>query len=426
MTTVPVPSAALTVGRQGNYAGAVSRLAAFAADVGASWGLYTLGVALLNAAVKLVTGHSFTLTNHQLVAFIVLTLWEFLYFTYQWAVSGKTLGMAILGLQVVTTQGGPISGRQAVFRTVGLGIHLVPHAGHRVSRHCVPARAARPERLHRRDRRRLRLGCPGGPPALDRPQGRTQPAPRQGSGRYARPCRPRRARHGHRPRRRLGALRCRACPSPRSPGPTPSVAVVTLNRPERMNAMAFDVMIPFRDALREIGNDNAVRVVVITGAGRGFCSGADHENPGAMPNMDGLTLPTIALRSMELLDDVISTIRRLHQPVIAAVNGAAIGGGLLPRPGRRHQNRLGRGLLPGGGHQQRPDGRRTRTELPPAPVGGAVQGGRDHADRVATSTPSEADRIGLVSRVVSPGRAACRPASNWPTGSTAGAGRASS
>jgi enoyl-CoA hydratase len=94
-----------------------------------------------------------------------------------------------------------------------------------------------------------------------------------------------------------------------------------------MNAMAFDVMIPFRDALREIGDDNDVRVVIITGAGRGFCSGADHENPGTMPNMDGLTLPTIALRSMELLDDVISTMRRLHQPVIAAVNGAAIGGG---------------------------------------------------------------------------------------------------
>jgi len=125
VTTVPVPSAALTVGRQGNYAGAISRLAAFAADVGASWGLYTLGVALLNAALKLVSGHSFTLSNHQLPAFIVLTLWEFLYFTYQWAVSGKTLGMAILGLQVVTRQGAPISGRQAVFRTVGLGLTLL-------------------------------------------------------------------------------------------------------------------------------------------------------------------------------------------------------------------------------------------------------------------------------------------------------------
>jgi uncharacterized RDD family membrane protein YckC len=124
VTTVPVPSADRTVGRQGNYAGAVSRLAAFAADVGASWGIYTLGVALLNAAVKLVTGHSFTLSNYQLAAFITLTVWEFLYFSYQWAVSGKTLGMAVLGLQVVTAQGAPVSGRQAVFRTLGLGFTL--------------------------------------------------------------------------------------------------------------------------------------------------------------------------------------------------------------------------------------------------------------------------------------------------------------
>jgi enoyl-CoA hydratase len=109
--------------------------------------------------------------------------------------------------------------------------------------------------------------------------------------------------------------------------PHPGVAVVTLNRPERMNAMAFDVMIPFRDSLRALGDDNDSRVIVITGAGRGFSSGADHEHPGTIPNLDGLTLPTIALRSMEMLDDVISTIRRLHQPVLAAVNGAAIGGG---------------------------------------------------------------------------------------------------
>jgi enoyl-CoA hydratase len=109
--------------------------------------------------------------------------------------------------------------------------------------------------------------------------------------------------------------------------PHPQVALVTLNRPERMNAMAFDVMLPLRDTLRAIGDDNDVRVVVLTGAGTGFCSGADLEDPGSIPHTEGLTLPTLAMRSMELLDDVISTIRRLHQPVIAAINGAAIGGG---------------------------------------------------------------------------------------------------
>jgi enoyl-CoA hydratase len=110
--------------------------------------------------------------------------------------------------------------------------------------------------------------------------------------------------------------------------PRPHVTLVTLNRPERMNAMAFDVMIPLCEALTDIGRDTGTRVVVLTGAGHGFCSGADLEDPGTIPHIDGLTLPTIALRSMGLLDDVIRTIRKLHQPVISAVNGPAIGGGL--------------------------------------------------------------------------------------------------
>jgi enoyl-CoA hydratase len=110
--------------------------------------------------------------------------------------------------------------------------------------------------------------------------------------------------------------------------PRRNVALVILNRPERMNSMAFDVMVPLKRALREITYDNSVRTVVLTGAGRGFSSGADHKSAGAVPNVDGLTRPTYALRSMEILDDVILALRRLHQPVIAAVNGAAIGGGL--------------------------------------------------------------------------------------------------
>ena len=110
--------------------------------------------------------------------------------------------------------------------------------------------------------------------------------------------------------------------------PRPGIALVTLNRPERMNSMAFDVMIPLRDALAELHHDNDVRVVVLTGAGRGFSSGADHKSAGSVPHVAGLTRPTYALRSMEILDEVILAMRRLHQPIIAAVNGAAIGGGL--------------------------------------------------------------------------------------------------
>ena len=110
--------------------------------------------------------------------------------------------------------------------------------------------------------------------------------------------------------------------------PRPHVALVTLNRPERMNSMAFDVMVPMKTALDELTSDNSVRAIVLTGAGRGFSSGADHKSAGSVPNVDGLTRPTFALRSMEVLDDVILGLRKLHQPVIAAVNGAAIGGGL--------------------------------------------------------------------------------------------------
>lgn len=109
--------------------------------------------------------------------------------------------------------------------------------------------------------------------------------------------------------------------------PRPNVALVTLNRPERMNAMAFDVMVPFCETLEELSHDNDVRVVVITGTGAGFCSGADQTNSGIPPHISGLTPPTIALRAMEILDDVILQLRRMHQPVIGAINGAAIGGG---------------------------------------------------------------------------------------------------
>ncbi|MFD6163013.1 enoyl-CoA hydratase [Nocardia sp. NPDC060256] len=109
--------------------------------------------------------------------------------------------------------------------------------------------------------------------------------------------------------------------------PRPHIALVTLNRPDRMNAMAFDVMIPLREALEDVSADNDIRVVVLTGAGQGFCSGADLQSAGKVPNVEGLTVTSVARRSMDLLNDVMITLRRMNQPVIGAINGAAIGGG---------------------------------------------------------------------------------------------------
>ncbi len=109
--------------------------------------------------------------------------------------------------------------------------------------------------------------------------------------------------------------------------PRKGITQITLNRPDRMNAMAFDVMVPFKEALEEVSFDNSTRVVVVTGAGDGFCSGADLEDPGWLDIFDGLTVPGIARRAMKILDDVIKQIHDMHQPVIGAINGPAIGGG---------------------------------------------------------------------------------------------------
>ena len=94
--------------------------------------------------------------------------------------------------------------------------------------------------------------------------------------------------------------------------PRPRIARVTLNRPERMNAMAFDVMVPLAEALRDINNDNDVRAVVITGAGHGFCSGADMVSSGSPPYIDGLTRATIAHRAADRLHEVIELVGDLH------------------------------------------------------------------------------------------------------------------
>jgi uncharacterized RDD family membrane protein YckC len=106
--------------RQGHYAGAISRLVAIACDVGIAWGALLLILGGINVAISLIVGHSLHWMHYRWVGIVVVVIWYPVYFAYQWALSGKTLGMALFGLQVVTVDGAAISGRQAVIRTLTL------------------------------------------------------------------------------------------------------------------------------------------------------------------------------------------------------------------------------------------------------------------------------------------------------------------
>src|SRR5689334_22016059 len=110
--------------------------------------------------------------------------------------------------------------------------------------------------------------------------------------------------------------------------PRPHVTLVTLNRPERMNPMSFETMGPLYDVLRDVAADHDTWVVVLTGAGRGFCSGLDLEDAGLPPGSEGLPMSRLAIRAMEFMANLVPTMRGIPRPIIAAVNGPAYGGGL--------------------------------------------------------------------------------------------------
>jgi len=104
------------------------------------------------------------------------------------------------------------------------------------------------------------------------------------------------------------------------------VATVTFDRPERLNALTFDVYADLRDLLVELPHRDDVRVLVITGTGRGFCSGGDvHEIIGRLLEMDQRDL----LDFTRMAGAVIQRMRECPLPIIAAVNGVAAGAGAV-------------------------------------------------------------------------------------------------
>lgn len=109
--------------------------------------------------------------------------------------------------------------------------------------------------------------------------------------------------------------------------PIDGVAVITLNRPERLNALSFGLVDELHGALDEIHRDNDCRAVVLTGAGKGFCSGLDLTSIEGSSTSAGTTGPRAGMLSQEHIAALPVRIRSLQQPVIAAVNGPAFGGG---------------------------------------------------------------------------------------------------
>jgi len=101
-----------------------------------------------------------------------------------------------------------------------------------------------------------------------------------------------------------------------------SVLLLTLNRQETLNSLSEYMLTRLRDALTEARDDDAVRAVILTGAGRSFSSGGDLATHGVEE------LPDIRRRLRSLYAPVIGALREMEKPVIAAVNGVAAGAGM--------------------------------------------------------------------------------------------------
>lgn len=110
---------------QSHFAGAASRLAAYVIDVAVSTGVFTLAVAGASFVVSVITNQSVSWNRTNIVVTVIYLAWEFLYFAYSWAASGKTFGMALLGVRVISADGAAASIRQALIRTLAFPLSFL-------------------------------------------------------------------------------------------------------------------------------------------------------------------------------------------------------------------------------------------------------------------------------------------------------------
>jgi len=181
--------------------------------------------------------------------------------------------------------------------------------------------------------------------------------------------------------------------------PRPHITVIRLNRPERLNAMSIGLCLELKHALERVTQDNQCWVVVLTGAGRAFCSGLDLKDPSVIPNIDGLTIPRIAPRAMRIYSQIIPLMRQVLQPIIAAINGAAYGGGMCLALGADLRIASASAVFNATGIVNG----LTSTELGASWLLPRLIGAANSNDILLTGRrvdASEAQRMGLVSRVV--------------------------
>jgi uncharacterized RDD family membrane protein YckC len=110
---------------QGKYAGFASRLAAFAADMGINIGVFMLALAAVSWAATVLTGTNIAWNRSDTWVVVAYVGWGVLYFAYSWAASGRTAGMALFGVRVVTDDGADVSGRRALVRMLALPLSFL-------------------------------------------------------------------------------------------------------------------------------------------------------------------------------------------------------------------------------------------------------------------------------------------------------------